>query len=74
MQLELMPAFGELNVNAEAIAHGLFYIVVTLAIIYTVIAAYHWLRYGYRSVLTIPALAVHIAVSLALVGYASSGL
>jgi len=69
-----MPAFGELSINTEAIAHGFFYIVIVLALLYTLIAAYHWLRYGYRSVLTIPALAVHIGVSLALVGFASSGL
>jgi tellurite resistance protein TehA-like permease len=30
---------------------------------YTIIVAYHWFRYGHRSLLAIPMLAVHVGVS-----------
>ncbi len=43
-------------------------------LIYTVIAAYHLLRYGHRSAVSIPAIIVHIVVSLLLALYAVSGL
>jgi predicted ferric reductase len=61
-------------VSMDALATWLFYIVVMLVILYTLIAAYHWIRYGHRSVVTIPALAVHISVSLGLIGFALTGL
>ncbi len=71
----LMPNFFDsMDINAGAIAHGFFYVVVGLALLYTLIVTYHWIRYGYRSLMAIPALAVHALVSLALIGLASSGL
>jgi hypothetical protein len=32
-------------------------------LVYTLIAAYHWVRYGHRSLLALPVLAIHVAVS-----------
>lgn len=66
------PAFDLIDVDAVGLA--LFYMVIVLVGIYTIIAAYHWLTYGHRSVVTIPALAIHISVSLGLIGYAMTGL
>ena len=43
-------------------------------IIYTLVAAYHLVRYGHRSWLTVPGLSVHIVVSLLLALFAISGL
>jgi hypothetical protein len=43
-------------------------------IVYTLVAAYHWFRYGHRSWIAIPALGVHIFVSGALLLYALTGL
>jgi hypothetical protein len=69
---DLGPAFGLVDPNAVALL--LFYLIVLLVIIYTLIAGYHWIRFGHRSLATIPALAVHVTVSLALIGYALTGL
>jgi hypothetical protein len=41
--------------------------------VYTAIAAYHWLRYGHRSPIAIPAIIVHVIVSLLLASFAVSG-
>lgn len=41
--------------------------------IYTVITSYHWLRYGHRSAVAIPALIMHVIVSGFLALYAISG-
>lgn len=43
-------------------------------IVYTVIAVHHWLRYSHRSAVAIPAIGIHLFVSLVLMGYAVSGL
>ena len=42
--------------------------------IYSVITTYHWLRYGHRSAVAIPALITHVVVSAFLAMYAISGL
>lgn len=42
--------------------------------VYTLIAGYHWLRYGHSSAVAIPALIVHVVVSWLLAGYAVSGI
>lgn len=49
------------------------WVLFVLWILYTLIAAYHWFRYGHRSPVAIPALTVHVIVSLALALYAVSG-
>lgn len=41
--------------------------------IYTLIAAYHWLRYARSSIYAIPAIGVHVFVSLSIATYALSG-
>ncbi len=69
---DLGPAFS--LIDPKAVALTLFYLVVVLVLLYTAIAAYHWLKYGHRSVATVPALAIHATVSLVLIGYALSGL
>lgn len=68
----LGPAFS--IIDPTALASALFYLVIILVIVYTLVAAYHWIRYGHRSLMAIPALAVHVAVSLGLIGYALTGL
>jgi hypothetical protein len=45
-----------------------------LWIVYTLVVSYHWLRYGRSSIVAIPALAVHIFVSLSIALYALSAL
>jgi hypothetical protein len=72
----LGPDFGPTLgiIDPSAVASALFYLVIVLVIIYTIIASYHWIRYGHRSVFAIPAIAIHIAVSLGLIGFALTGL
>lgn len=60
--------------NASTIAFALFWFAIALVLIYSAIAVYHWMRYGHRSPIAIPAICVHIFVSLALIGFAATGL
>jgi hypothetical protein len=57
--------------NAVSIAFAILFIVWAL---YTIIAGYHWLRYGHSSAVAIPALITHVVVSWLLAGYAVSGI
>ncbi|MDD2657130.1 MAG: hypothetical protein PHD04_00495 [Candidatus Pacebacteria bacterium] len=41
--------------------------------IYTLIAIYHWLKYSHASWVAVPAIAVHLFISFALMSYALSG-
>lgn len=41
--------------------------------IFTLIAIYHWLKYSHASVVTFPAIGVHLVVSLLLASYTLSG-
>ncbi|HWH16600.1 MAG TPA: hypothetical protein VNU25_03385 [Candidatus Paceibacterota bacterium] len=57
--------------KAVSVAFAILFIIWAL---YTVIAGYHWLRYGHSSAVAIPALIVHVVVSWLLAGYAVSGI
>ncbi len=52
----------------------LFLFLFVIWTVYTLVSAYHWLRYGHRSAVAIPALITHVAVSFLLASYAVSGL
>ena len=52
----------------------LFFIVFFIWAIYSVVAAYHWLRYGNDTTVALCALSVHLIVSTLLAIYAVSGL
>lgn len=57
----------------DTLVTWLFYFILAYWVIYTLVAVYHWLRYSHASWIAIPAILVHISVSLALIGYAISG-
>ncbi|MDB5264511.1 MAG: hypothetical protein JWN64_82 [Parcubacteria group bacterium] len=61
-------------INFHKVVPVLFTLLFILWVIYTLVAAYHWFRYGHRSAIAIPALAVHVAVSAVFALYAASGL
>lgn len=61
-------------VDPSTLAIALFALVIFLTLAFTFIVAYHWLRYGHRSPLAIPALVLHVFVSFGLVLFAASGL
>lgn len=66
------PLFTAVNISqiTSVIAAVLFLIWV----VYTIFASYHLVRYGYRSAVSIPAIIVHVAVSISLALFAVSGL
>ncbi len=66
------PAFLQ-YVNVEQAVSVIFALLFILWALYTLITAYHWLRYGHRSSVAIPALITHVVVSGFLSLYAVSG-
>lgn len=60
-------------VNLEQLLSLVFVIAFILWTIFTVISAYHWLRYGHKSSIAIPALITHVIVSFFVALYAASG-
>ena len=66
------PAFLQ-NVNVEQVIAVVFALLFILWALYTLITTYHWLRYGHRSSVAIPALITHVIVSGYLAVYAVSG-
>lgn len=67
-----LPAFLQ-NVNADQVVAVTFAVLFILWALYTLITTYHWLRYGHRSSIAIPALITHVVVSGYLALYAVSG-
>ncbi len=66
-------AFSQLHISSGSIVTWLFYLVFAYWAIYTIVAIYHWIRYSRASHIAVPAIVVHILVSLALLGYIVSG-
>ncbi len=62
------------HIDAHQAVSVLFALLFILWAIYTAVTAYHWLRYGHRSAVAIPALATHVIVSGYLALFAISGL
>lgn len=67
------PAFLA-NLQTDQVISVAFALLFILWLVYTVVTAYHWLRYGHRSAVAIPALITHIAVSGYIALFAISGL
>ena len=42
-------------------------------VLYTLIGIYHWITYSHASAIAIPAIGIHLAVSLTLMAYALGG-
>lgn len=78
MQTEPVASFDPTRFLAGADIQGIVSIVFLVLFIiwsvYTLVAGYHWLRYGHNSALAIPILIVHAVVSWLLAGYAVSGI
>ena len=51
----------------------LLYAVFAFWAVYTLVAIYHWLKYSHGSWVAFPAIAGHLFISFALMGYALSG-
>lgn len=61
-------------VETEQAISILFTIGFVLWALFTAITTYHWLRYGHRSSVAIPALITHVVVSACIAMYAVGGL
>lgn len=57
------PVFNFPSTDFTSILTVVFFIVFVGWSIYTVIAGYHWFRYGHRSWLILPALGIYVFVS-----------
>jgi len=78
MQTEPIPALAPpaflQEADASQVVSVLFALLFILWVVYTIVTAYHWLRYGHRSAVAIPALIVHVIISGYLALFAVSGL
>ncbi len=41
--------------------------------VYTLVAVYHWIKYSHAALIALPAIGVHLFISLAFISYALSG-
>ena len=67
-----LPAYLQ-NVSAEQAVAVVFALLFILWALYTLVTTYHWIRYGHRSSVAIPALITHVVVSGYFALYAVSG-
>ena len=51
------------TVTAEGVISVIFTLIFIWWLIYTVVAIYHWFRYGRSSWIAVPAIAAHLAIS-----------
>lgn len=66
------PAFLQ-YLEVGKVISVVFAVLFVIWAIYTLVSAYHWLRYGHSSAVAIPALIVHVVMSWLLASYAVSG-
>lgn len=62
------------TIDPNQVISVLFAVLFIIWSIYTLVTAYHWLRYGHQSKIALPALVVHVLVSGYLALYAVSGI
>ena len=60
--------------DARSVAAVVLALMFAFWLIYTLVATYHLVRYGHRSWLTVPAIGIHLFVSLTIALFAVSGL
>lgn len=70
--LRFPGVFG--NVTSEAVLSVIFTLVFIWWTIYTLVAIYHWFRYGRSSWIAVPAVALHLAVSGGIFVYMTAAL
>lgn len=70
----LISGFAPLaGVSASGLAQWLLCIVFVFWAFYTLVAVYHWFKYSHASRVALPAIILHVAISLTLMAYAFSG-
>lgn len=61
------------TLDSRVVLSSIFLMLAFVWLIYTLVATYHWLRYGHRSAVAIPVLIIYVVVSWLLASYAVSG-
>jgi len=59
--------------SAYDLVSVMFTVIFGLWLVYTVVAIYHWVRYGHNSWIAVPAIGLHLFVSAMLMIFATSG-
>jgi hypothetical protein len=62
------------NVSGEALISVVITLVFIWWAIYTLVAIYHWFRYGRESWVAVPAVVLHLAISVWIFVFATGGL
>lgn len=62
------------GISIESVLSVIFTLVFIWWIVYTVVAIYHWVRFGRASWAAVPAVALHLAVSGGIIVFMTSGL
>ena len=63
-----------INISSSTLVSSFFYLVLLYWIIYTVVAVYHWFVHSHNASIALPAVALHLFVSIVLIGYIVTGL
>jgi tellurite resistance protein TehA-like permease len=60
--------------DVSSVFPAIFAIAFFIWVVYTLVVTYHWIRYGHRSLITVPMLVLHVVVSGTLMLLAVAGL
>ncbi|HEX8591162.1 MAG TPA: hypothetical protein VF696_00190 [Candidatus Paceibacterota bacterium] len=60
--------------DMSGVLAAIYAIVFFIWVAYSLISAYHWFRYGHRSFLAVPLLAMHVVISITLLLVIAAGL
>lgn len=69
-----LPNFLPGALSSTALALTFFYFAIAYWVAYTIVAVYHWITYSHHPAVATPAIALHLFISLVLIGYAVTGL
>lgn len=70
----LLPFLNAHMLSTGALLAWTLFAVFFFWCVYTLVAVYHWFKYSHASTVALPAIALHLFVSLVLAVYALSGI
>ncbi len=62
-----------LNLSQTGALETLLALIFGIWLIFTLVAIYHWLKYSHGSILSLPAIFIHLTISIALMSFALTG-
>jgi hypothetical protein len=65
---------GVYHISPTLVAGVLLAVVVLFWGVYTLVAIYHWVRYSHAAAIAVPAIGLHLVVSVIFILFAASGL